>query len=69
MPYGGILNYGWLDHPLSLSGRVLIKEKNQLKSKIIDTKEPLLIVPSVAIHQNDKANTNKRKLQKQVKVQ
>lgn len=58
MPYGGILNYGWLDHPLSLSGRVLIKEKNQLKSKIIDTKEPLLIVPSVAIHQNDKANTN-----------
>lgn len=58
MPYGGILNYGWLDHPLSLSGRVIYKKDNILKTKIIDFKKPMLIVPSVAIHQNDKANTN-----------
>ena len=58
MPYGGILNYGWLDHPLSLSGRIIYKKNNLLKSKIIDFKKPMLIVPSVAIHQNDKANTN-----------
>lgn len=58
MPYGGLLNYGWLDHPLSLSGRVFIKDKNKIISKIIDLKEPALIIPSVAIHQNDNANTN-----------
>ena len=58
MPYGGLLNYGWLDHTLSLSGRVIIKEDNKLISKMIDLKEPILIVPSVAIHQNDNANTN-----------
>ena len=50
MPYGGLLNYGWLDHSLSLSGRVIVKEGNILVSKIVDIKKPMLIVPSVAIH-------------------
>lgn len=58
MPYGGLLNMGWLDHPLSIAGRIIIKEKNVLKRKIVDYRLPLLIVPSVAIHQNDKANSN-----------
>lgn len=58
MPYGGLLNYGWLDHILSLSGRIIIKNKNKLKTKIIDFKEPLLVIPSVAIHQNSNANSN-----------
>ena len=58
MPYGGLLNYGWLDHPLSLSGRVIIKKDNKLISKIVDFKKPMLIVPSVAIHQKTDSNTN-----------
>lgn len=58
MPYGGLLNCGWLDHPLSLAGRVLIKNKDSIKTKIIDFKKPMLIVPSVAIHQNAQANSN-----------
>ena len=58
MPYGGLLNYGWLDRPLSLSGRIITKSNNKLESQVIDLKKPLLIVPSVAIHQNDQANSN-----------
>lgn len=58
MPYGGLLNYSWLDRPLSLAGRIITKTKNKLESSIIDFKKPMLIVPSVAIHQNDKANSN-----------
>ena len=58
MPYGGLLNYGWLDHPLSLSGRIIEKNNNTLKKIIIDFKKTMLIIPSVAIHQNDKANSN-----------
>ncbi len=58
MPYGGLLNYGWLDHPLSLAGRIFLKKKNKIVSKIIDLKETVAVVPSVAIHQNDKANSN-----------
>ena len=58
MPYGGLLNYGWLDHPLALAGRIITQNKGKLSSTIIDTKKPTLIIPSVAIHQNDKANSN-----------
>ena len=32
-PYGGILNYGWMDRPLSISGRVIIKENNKFIKK------------------------------------
>jgi len=58
MPYGGLLNYSWLDRPLSLAGRIIIKKKNLLESKIISIKKPMLIIPSVAIHLNDQANSN-----------
>ena len=58
MPYGGLLNYGWLDHPLSLAGRIIINKNSILKNKIIDFKKPMLIVPSVAIHQKTDSNTN-----------
>lgn len=58
VPYGGILNYGWMDRPLSIAGRVIYKEGNRYKKKIIDLKEPVFVIPSEAIHQNDKANTN-----------
>ena len=57
-PYGGILNYGWLDRPLSIAGRIIYKNNNKYRKKIIDLKEPICVIPSQAIHQNDSANTN-----------
>ena len=58
MPYGGILNYGWMDRPLSIAGRVIYKTGNRYKKEIIDFLEPVCVIPSEAIHQNDTANTN-----------
>lgn len=58
IPYGGILNYGWLDRPLSITGRIIYKNNSKFIKKIIDFKKNLCIIPSVAIHQNDTANTN-----------
>ena len=58
MPYGGLLNYGWLDRNLSLAGRILIKKNNTWHAKIIDLQKTVAVIPSVAIHQNDKANSN-----------
>ena len=57
-PYGGLLNYAWLDEPLSIAGRIIIKNNNTYYKEIVDFQKPLLCIPSVAIHQNDKANTN-----------
>lgn len=58
MPYGGLLNYAWLDETLSIAGRVIIKNKKTYRKEIIDLKRPLLCIPSVAIHQNENANEN-----------
>ena len=57
-PYGGILNYGWMDRPLSISGRVILKDGNVYKKRIINLSEPLCAIPSEAIHVNNIANTN-----------
>lgn len=56
-PYGGILNYGFMDRPLALAGRLILKKDSEFIKTIIDTKEPVAIIPSIAIHQNDKANS------------
>ncbi len=58
MPYGGLLNYSWLDEALSIAGRVIYKKKNHFYKEIIDLKNPLMSIPSVAIHQNANANDN-----------
>lgn len=57
-PYGGILNYGFMDRPLGIAGRLILKEKNAFKKEIIDLESDVAIIPSIAIHQNDKANSN-----------
>ena len=57
-PYGGILNYGWLDRPLSIAGRIICKKNEYYQKKIIDLKRPICIIPSEEIHINKEANTN-----------
>lgn len=57
-PYGGILNYGFMDRPMSIAGRIITKKNNIYEKHIIDLKEPVTIIPSIAIHQNDSANSN-----------
>ena len=43
---------------MSIAGRIIIKKQNTYKKKIIDLKEAVAIIPSIAIHQNDAANSN-----------
>lgn len=57
-PYGGILNYGFMDRPLGIAGRLILKKDKDFIKKIIDAKSEVAIIPSIAIHQNDKANSN-----------
>lgn len=58
VPYGGLLNYGFMDRPLSIAGRIITKNNNTLTKTIIDLHKPMAVIPSIAIHQNNKANTN-----------
>ena len=54
--YGGMILSTWLDRPLSVAGRVVIKEGNALVTKLVDFEENLCIIPNVAIHFNREMN-------------
>ena len=54
--YGGMIDNTWLDRPLSIAGRVLVKTDTGVATKLVDFKEPCAIIPNVAIHLNRKAN-------------
>ncbi len=54
--YGGMLCATWFDRPLSLAGRVLVKEGNLLKTRLVNVDRDLLMIPSLAYHMNRQAN-------------
>lgn len=54
--YGGMLCATWFDRPLSLAGRVLVKDGNQFVSKLVKIDRDLLMIPNVAIHMNRNIN-------------
>ena len=57
--YGGLIRSTWMDRPLSVAGRVVLKGENPLNpvSRLVNIKKPILIIPSLAIHMNREANT------------
>ena len=54
--YGGAILYSWLDRPLSIAGRVLVKTDNGVKNQLVNIKRDLFVIPSVAIHQKRDIN-------------
>ena len=56
--YGGGIWNTWLDRPLSVAGKVCVKNKDFLKPdvRIIDIKRPVLTIPNLAIHMNRDVN-------------
>lgn len=54
--YGGAIDRTWLDRPLSVAGRVMVEEFGNVSSRLFAPDEDLLVVPSVAIHQNREVN-------------
>ncbi len=54
--YGGMLIAPWFDRPLSVAGRIVVKNGNGFKVKLVDIDRDLLVIPNVAIHMNRSAN-------------
>lgn len=54
--YGGMINYTWLDRPLSVAGRVLVKTESGVSVKLVNIDRPILTIPSVAVHLNRGVN-------------
>lgn len=51
-PYGGAIYSTWFDRPLSVAGRVFVRQgdNGEYKEIMVDSKENLLMIPSLAIH-------------------
>lgn len=55
-PYGGMILAPWLDRPLSLAGRVFVKEKETITENLVRFEEDMLLIPNVAVHLNKEIN-------------
>lgn len=54
--YGGMILSPWLDRPLSVAGRLVIKTGSGIESRLINIDRDLLIIPNLAIHMNRDIN-------------
>lgn len=56
--YGGAIMSTWFDRPLSLAGRVILRSNDPLhpQTRLLHIKEPLLVIPNLAIHFNRQVN-------------
>ena len=58
--YGGVLLNPWFDRDLSLAGRVtVLGEDGQVQDTLVDFRKPVAIIPSLAIHLDKEANSNR----------
>ena len=56
--YGGMINYSWFDRPLSIAGRLILKNKDIYKKKLVNIDKDLLVIPSQAVHINRDVNNS-----------
>lgn len=61
--YGGMIDSTWLDRPLSVAGRVVVKEDGAenngvagLVTKLVNIDRDLLMIPNLAVHMNRDMN-------------
>lgn len=57
---GGMLNAPWLDRPLSIAGRVLVRNGSRVETRLVDFEKPTVLIPNLAIHLNREANNGQK---------
>ena len=54
--YGGMIFACWLDRPLSVAGRAVVRDGGVLATRLIDMRRDVCVIPNVAIHMNREMN-------------
>ena len=54
--YGGMIRAPWFDRPLSLAGRMVVRDGNGVKSVLVDAGRDLVTIPNLPIHLNRDIN-------------
>ena len=55
--YGGMIMPTWLDRPLSVAGRLLVRTADGVESRLVHPERALACIPNLCIHFNREANT------------
>lgn len=55
--YGGMIISTWFDRPLSIAGRCFYRINGAIKESLVDFDRDLVLIPSLAIHQNRDVNS------------
>ena len=55
-PYGGMLMSSWMDRPLSVAGRLIVKGAGGLETRLVNVDRDLALIPNMPIHFNRDAN-------------
>ena len=55
--YGGMIMYSWLDRPLSIAGRVVLRTEDGVCERLVNLDADLFTIPSLAIHMNRDVNS------------
>ena len=54
--YGGMIRASWMDRPLGVAGRLILRTPEGLVSRRVDLARDALLIPSLAIHMNREVN-------------
>lgn len=54
--YGGMILSAWLDRPLGIAGRAIVKKDDELVSMLVDLGGDACVIPNLAIHFNREIN-------------
>lgn len=54
--YGGPIFMSWIDRPLDIAGRVLVKENNKIVTKLFSFDKAVCMIPNCSIHYNHDLN-------------
>ena len=54
--YGGMIMSSWLDRPLSLAGRVVVRTAEGVETRLVDLAQDMVVIPNVPIHFNREIN-------------
>ncbi len=58
--YGGLIMAPWLDRPLSVAGRLVLKKDGRFTTKLVKVDRDLVLIPNLAIHMDHEINENKK---------
>lgn len=54
--YGGMILTTWLDRPLSVAGRIVVRGQEENEVRLVNIDKDLCVIPNVAIHMNRDMN-------------